>query len=307
MWLVMKHSNKIIMRERGLEKIEEGSEYGVPVKILTKRNKSDAITIDVKIEPQDEAYKSVGGNKSGFILGPYKIDDVTGFHQFDGLIEKMLREEALQQLDEMFCSGTPSLKDKISFYNTSKDWKSFQDKHNSRVRWWLGEFFFESLIGKYSTEFDYILLSLINKSPCYYIEMAIERLKNPLLAVACQQKNEVTQDLLRLNRLLNKDELLQPFIRMVKTKELAESRNLVRSLVSELANPKNDYSFFDILQNKDKLILFIEHSQDTAKENALKRLMKNKVIDHRMQAIHDKEYGENRQNRSNNKKTLADH
>jgi len=279
-------------REREYQsEIEEGSKYGVPVKI-SKATRSGAIIIDVKIEPKDEAYKSVGGKIFGFILGPYKIDDATGFYQFDSLIERMLREEALRRLDEIFLSGDPSLKDKMAFYRISKIWKNFEYKHNSRVRWWLGSFFFESLMEKYTTGITSISLNdfYYKNPPCKIIEQRLRGLQNPLLDVSIQQKDVVAQDLSRLKDLLAQDGAISLFVRAIKIKELEECRNLVRSLVSELVAPNHDFSIFEILQNKDVLISVLEGAKEKAKENEVRRLKEtHKIICYRVKARHEKE------------------
>lgn len=262
-------------QENERQEIEKGYKYGVPVKI-SKETRSGAIIIDLKIEPQDEAYKFVGGKQVGFIVGPYKVDDATGFYQFDSLIEKMLREEALRRLDEIFFSSDPSLAEKMHLYRLSETWRNFEHKHNGRVRWWLGRFFFESLMEKYSTGIIYIpfnssLLGLYSESPpCKIIEQRLRVLQNPLLDVSIQQKNIVAQDLSKLKNLLAQDGAISLFVRAIKTNELVQCRSLVRSLVSELVASNHNFSIFEILQDKNVLIAILERAKEIAKKNEVK-------------------------------------
>lgn len=273
------------------QEIEEGYKYGVPVKI-SKRTRSDAIAIDVRIELKDEAYKAVGGKIFGFILGPYKIDDATGCYQFDDLIERMLREEALRRLDEIFLSGDPSLIDKMHFYRISKTWINFEHRHNSQVRWWLRCDFFKSLMEQYSYGIAGIAYRdpRWDNPPCKIIEQRLRALQNPLLDVSSQQKDEIAQNLYRLNDLLAQDGAISPFVRAIKIKELEECRDLVRSLVSELVASNHDFSIFEILQNKDVLISVLEGAKERAKENKVRRLKETyKIICYKIKAQHDKE------------------
>lgn len=279
--------------------------YGVPITIKTILNNKvpNIITIDVKIEADDETYRAVGGNIAGFKVGPYGVTDATGIFEFDHIIERILCEDAHRQLDNYFLDGNPSLKEKMDYYKLSKYWKFFEQKHNRRFRWLLGKKFYQCLIHTYNYScYSYYSYSPFHGySPLCEIEVSPKDLKHPYLRVPDEQKDEVARDLITLKQILSSKEESQPLFQIIKLGELEYSKNFVEAFASELYISTDDFSIFDVI--KDKYTITIISVVESAKDKAI-NLLNSRIENLMNDDQHNKLNDDQQQRRYQYKKSI---